>query len=172
MIRPATPDDAEALGRVHVQAWQETYPGIVPDAVIAARDPLERAAMWCRVIAAGEIVLLAHDDAGALLGFANAGKQREPDLLPFAGEINAIYLLQAAKRRGRGRALMRATAEALLARGLASASLWVLDGNAVARDFYATLGGRVVLHRAFPEPAEWPGTETAYAWDDLATLAA
>jgi GNAT superfamily N-acetyltransferase len=170
MIRPATPDDADALGRVHVQAWRETYPGIVPEAVIAARDPVERASMWRRVIAAGEIVLLAHDAAGDLLGFANAGNQREPEILPFAGEINAIYLLQAAKRRGIGRALMRATAEALLARGLPSASLWVLDGNATARAFYARLGGRVALHRAFPAPAEWPGTETAYAWDDLAIL--
>ncbi len=172
MIRPATPDDADAIGRVHVQAWRETYPGIVPDAVIAARDPLERAALWRRVIAAGEIVLLAHDDTGALLGFANAGKQREPEILPFAGEINAIYLLQAAKRRGLGRALMRSAAQALLARGLASASLWVLDGNATAHAFYTSLGGRPVLHRAFPEPAEWPGTETAYAWSDLAPLAA
>lgn len=170
MIRRATPDDADALGRVHVQAWRETYPGIVPDAVIAARDPLERASMWRRVIATDEIVLLAHDDAGSLLGFANAGPQREPDLLPLAGEINAIYLLQAAKRRGRGRGLMRATAQALLARGLASASLWVLDGNTVAQAFYTSLGGRVALRRAFPAPAEWPGTETAYAWDDLATL--
>lgn len=171
ILRPATAQDAAALGQVHVQAWRETYPGIVPANVLAALAPLERATMWRRVIATGQIVLLAHDDAGTLLGFANAGPQREPDVLPQAAEINAIYLLQAAKRQGFGRALMRATAQALLARRLGSASLWVLDGNTAADRFYTALGGRMALRRAFPEPAEWPGHETAYAWDDLTPLA-
>jgi GNAT superfamily N-acetyltransferase len=171
MIVPATPDDAEAIGHAHVQAWRETYPGIVPDSVLAALDPADRTALWRRVIPAGEIVLLARDPAGALLGFANAGPQREPELLPYQGELYAIYLVAAAKRRGIGRALMRATAGALCARGLSSASLWVLDGNHAAHAFYTALGARPVHHRAFPPPREWDGTETAYAWDDLADLA-
>ena len=172
MIRRATAGDAAALGRVHVQAWRESYPGIVPQAVLDAQDEAARAAMWQRVIAAGEDVWLARDAEGALLGFANAGPQREPELLPFPGEIYAIYLLQAAKGRGLGRALMAAAAHGLLARGIGAASLWVLDGNAAAQGFYAALGGRVVLRRAFPPPADWDGTETAFAWDDLSALAA
>ena len=172
MIRRATAGDAAALGRVHVQAWRESYPGIVPQPVLDGLDPAERAAMWRRVIAVGEDVWLARHADGALLGFANAGPQREPAVLPFAGEINAIYLLQAAQGRGLGRALMRAAARGLLARGLGAASLWVLDGNDAAHGFYAALGGRVVLRRAFPPPAEWEGHETAFAWDNLATLVA
>jgi ribosomal protein S18 acetylase RimI-like enzyme len=172
MILGATAEDAAALGRVHVQAWQESYPGIVPQAVLAAQDPEARAAMWRRVIAAGEDVWLARDEAGALLGFANAGPQREPDILPFAGEIYALYLLQAAKGRGLGRALMRAAARGLLARGIGAASLWVLDGNQAAQGFYAALGGQVVLRRPFPPPQDWDGHETAFAWPDLRVLAA
>jgi GNAT superfamily N-acetyltransferase len=172
MILRATPEDADALGHVHVQAWRESYPGIVPQAVLDGLDPAERAAMWRRVITAGEDVWLAREAGGPLLGFANAGPQREPAVLPFAGEIYAIYLLQAAKGRGLGRALMRAAARGLLARGLGSASLWVLDGNDTAEGFYAALGGRIVLRRAFPPPAEWDGHETAFAWDDLAALVA
>jgi ribosomal protein S18 acetylase RimI-like enzyme len=128
--------------------------------------------MWRRVIAAGEDVWLARDEAGALLGFANAGPQREPDILPFAGEIYALYLLQAAKGRGLGRALMRAAARGLLARGIGAASLWVLDGNQAAQGFYAALGGQVVLRRPFPPPQDWDGHETAFAWPDLRVLAA
>lgn len=172
MIRRATPQDAQALGRVHVQAWRESYPGIVPQAVLDAQDPAARTALWQRVIAAGEDVWLAHGEGGALLGFANAGPQREPELLPFPGEIYAIYLLQQAKGRGLGRALMAAAARGLLARGIGAASLWVLEGNAAAQGFYAALGGRVVLRRPFPPPAEWEGTEAAFAWDSLAALAA
>ncbi len=90
MIRRATAGDAAALGRVHVQAWRESYPGIVPQAVLDAPDAAARAAMWLRVIAAGEDVWLAEGSGGALLGFANAGPQREPEALPFAGEISEL----------------------------------------------------------------------------------
>ncbi len=172
MIRRATPDDAQALGRVHVQAWRETYPGIVPRPVLDALDPAERAAMWRQAITAGGDVWLAEAPGGTLLGFAAAGAQREPEVLPFPGEIHAIYLLQAAQGRGLGRALMAAAARGLLARDIPSASLWVLDGNDAAHGFYAALGGRVVLRRPFPPPQEWDGHETAFAWDDLRRLAA
>ncbi len=67
---------------------------------------------------------------------------------------------------------MGAVARGLLARGIGAASLWVLDGNDAAQGFYAALDGRVVLRRPFPPPAEWEGTETAFAWDDLNLLAA
>lgn len=172
MLRPARPEDAAALGALHVQAWRETYPGIVPAAILAALDPAERAAMWARVLAAGEAaVILACNADGTALGFACAGAQREPDVLPQQGEFHAIYLLRAAQGRGLGRALMAAAARALLARGMASASLWVLDGNDAAFGFYAALGGRVARRRAFPPPQEWDGRETAFAWDDLRPLA-
>ena len=89
-----------------MQAWQETYPGIVPAARLAALDPAERAAVWRASIAAGRHVMLAEDEAG-LAGFALTAEQREPDLLPdHAGELWSIYLLRRAQRRGIGRALM------------------------------------------------------------------
>ena len=172
ILRPALAADAAALGALHVRAWRETYPGIVPDAILAALDPAERAAMWAGVIADGAAaVILACDADGVPQGFACAGVQREPAVLPQSGEFHAIYLLRAAQGRGMGRALMRAAARALVARGMLSASLWVLDGNDAAFGFYAALGGRVALRRAFPPPQEWDGRETAFAWDDLRPLA-
>lgn len=170
IIGRATPADATELGRVHVQAWREAYPGIVPAAILDALDPAERAAMWTRVLTAGEAVWLARDPTGALLGFAAAGPQREPDILPFPGEIYAVYLLRAAQRRNLGRRLMAQAARHLLAQSHHSASLWVLDGNTTAIAFYTALGGRIVHHRPLPARREWRGHETAYAWDDLHTL--
>ena len=35
VIFPAGPADAEALARVHVQSWRETYRGLLPDAYLA-----------------------------------------------------------------------------------------------------------------------------------------
>ena len=75
MITAATLGDAEGLG--HVQAWRETYPGIVPEAILAAQGPAERAVMWRRIIAAGTTVLVARDAAGGVL-VRNSGPPRPP----------------------------------------------------------------------------------------------
>jgi ribosomal protein S18 acetylase RimI-like enzyme len=168
MLDLATPADLAELGRLHVQAWRETYPGLVPDAVIARLDASERTAIWRGVLARGGRIRLARRD-GALVGFGASGAQREPELMPYAGEFYAIYLLRRAQGGGLGRALMAAMAGDLLAQGMAAANLWVLDGNHLASGFYAALGGRVVHQRAFRERG-WEGRDTAYAWDDLTHL--
>ena len=132
-LRLAMDVDAAAIGAAHVQAWRETYPGIVPASRLATLDPVERAAVWRASIAAGRHVMLAEDDAG-LAGFALTAEQREPDLLAdHAGEVWSIYLLRRAQRRGIGRALMADAARHLLATGVETMALWVIgDGDAVA----------------------------------------
>ncbi|MCC6717184.1 MAG: GNAT family N-acetyltransferase [Acetobacteraceae bacterium] len=167
-IAAATAADAAALGAAHVAAWRETYPGILSEAVLSEHDAAARAAMWARIIAAGTTVLLARDAEGRVVGFVSAGPQREPEVVDYPGEIYSIYLLRAGQRRGLGRALMAGAARSLLARGLTSANLWVLDGNEAAIAFYTALGGRVVKRRTLPE---WEASEAAFAWDDLTALA-
>jgi hypothetical protein len=34
-IRIATPDDAPALGSMHVASWRETYSGVLPDKMLS-----------------------------------------------------------------------------------------------------------------------------------------
>jgi ribosomal protein S18 acetylase RimI-like enzyme len=89
--------------------------------------------------------------------------------LPHDAEVYAIYVLRAAHRRGCGRRLMAALANALHARGFKSLSLWVLEENAGARGFYERLGGSVV-----GEKTEVDGglefREVAYGWDNLESL--
>ncbi len=170
IIAPAEPADAAELGRVHVLAWREAYPGIVPAAILDALDPTERATMWTRVLADGQAVWLGRDPAGAIHGFTAAGLQREPEILPFTGEIYAVYLLRTAQRQGLGRRLMAQAARQLLAEGHDNASLWVLDGNAPAIAFYTALAGRIARQRPLPARRDWPGSDTAYAWDDLRSV--
>jgi ribosomal protein S18 acetylase RimI-like enzyme len=166
-LRQALPADADELGCVHVQAWRETYQGLMPDAVLAALDPAQRAAMWRDVMGRGMTVRLAELE-GQIVGFGASGPQRDASL-PFAGEVHAIYVLQRAQRLGVGRRLMAAMARDLLARGTGSCLLWVLEANTPARRFYAALGGREVARR---EQARDGFTDIgiAYAWDDLTSL--
>jgi len=77
-----------------VQAWRETYPGIVQDDVLAALQPEERAMMWqARLNDGGRVVLT--DDSTGIAGFADGGAQRDASL-PFTGEVMATCVLRRA----------------------------------------------------------------------------
>ena len=134
-LRPANPDDAEALARLHVACWRETYRGLLPETEIAARDHAARLAQWQRQ--------LSRKDSRTViapgLGFAQAGPQRDTALtaMGYADELYCLYLLQRAQGTGLGAALFRAVVDA----GTATAAM-VLDGNARACAFYAKMGGR------------------------------
>jgi GNAT superfamily N-acetyltransferase len=165
-IRPASADDAAAIAALHVQAWRESYPGLVPDAVLAALDPGRRTDMWRAAIPRGGVFVAA--DEVDLAGFVAWGPQSDATL-SFAAEVFALYVLRRAQWRGLGRALMQAAAADMRQAGFGSAGLWVLDGNAPARRFYETLGGRACATRQDAREG-WTAHETAYGWDDLASL--
>jgi L-amino acid N-acyltransferase YncA len=169
-IRAATPADAPAIGRVHVQSWRETYGGTLSEDLLASVSATVRAAMWRGALDAEPPVLLyvAEQATGDLVGFA-AGGPRRGSALPHDAEVYAIYLLDAARRRGCGRRLMAALATALLARGYRSACLWVLRENARARGFYQRLGGQLVGERTQSEGGH-AFEEAAYGWPDLNAL--
>jgi L-amino acid N-acyltransferase YncA len=106
-IRAANLEDADAVAGVHVQTWQETYHGLMPDALLASLSVEQCAAMWKRVIAetAEAPSLWVTEDAGGLIvGFGCIGKSRD-ERLDAEGEVLAINLLGRAKRCGLGRAL-------------------------------------------------------------------
>ena len=170
-IRAATPVDACAIARVHVQAWQETYRGLVPDAMLDALSVERNTSMWETIIGQDEPtitqVLEAHD---GIIGFGSASNARDAKLAA-SGEVSSIYLLDRVKRRGLGRALFGSLLGALASRGHASAGLWVLVENHGTRRFYEALGGRVGPERVLPH-RHGDLDEIAYVWDDLARFAA
>jgi ribosomal protein S18 acetylase RimI-like enzyme len=138
-VRRAQPGDADALGRVHVRAWQAAYRGQMPDAYLDGLRAEERAAGWRRGLGRDrdrDPILLA-ERAGRVVGFAAVGPAEEP---AGAGELYAINVDPDHWGTGAGRALL-AGAQAELARlGYAEAVLWVLPGNDRARRFYETAG--------------------------------
>jgi ribosomal protein S18 acetylase RimI-like enzyme len=166
-LRRAQPEDADALARVHVQAWREAYSDQIPDVVLSGLDAASRATMWRKAMAGTARVQLAILE-GEIVGFGASRPQPDPSL-PFAGEISAIYVLRRAQRRGLGRMLMAAMASDLLQQGLRSASLWVLETNVPARQFYQTFGGREITRRE-QERDGFSAVGVAYGWDDLTVL--
>ncbi len=171
-IRPATPADAPAIGRVHAESWRETYRGVLPDRLLQSLSALVRAAMWQGALEREPPVVLfvAEGPSGELVGFAGGGRCRAPSL-PHDAEVYAIYVMRAAQQRGCGRRLMVALADALRASGFRSACLWVLRENANARGFYERLGGEVIGERTEMD-GEDSVDEVAYGWANLDTLRA
>jgi ribosomal protein S18 acetylase RimI-like enzyme len=86
------------------------------------------------------------------------------------GEVYALYLLDEAKRKGTGRAMMRKMAEALMEKSCTSLQLSVLENNAPARAFYERLGG-VFLRKGFFTYEGFELPDVTYLWEDIRLLA-
>lgn len=172
-IRCATAADAGAIAAVHVAAWRETYEGLAPAEVLAALSVDEHAERWRAILSEPDAppqsaVFVALAENGTVVGFASCGRQRNDVIVEagYKGEFSAIYILNAAQRRGVGRRLMALMAQNLLARGLDTASLWVLRNNFPSRRFYEALGGRKLAYEGL-----WHGVpEVVYGWRDLTRL--
>ncbi len=137
MLRPAMLSDAPMIARVNVQAWAETYTGILPPDEIARRTYDFRLAQWTAQIGAGTTRIFTIPDEG----FVQFGPQRDADWAArgYTEELYALYLLRAAHGQGQGRALFDA------GRGQAGFTALVLDANTRACRFYESTGGSVLL---------------------------
>jgi len=167
-IVPAGPGDAVDLARVHVEAWRETYPGLLPQPYLDRMSMAAHARRWrARLMRAGEITLAAETVAG-LAGYCSGDWARGG--APGEAEVSTLYVLKRDQRCGLGRRLLTATARVLAARGATSLVVWVLRDNIGARRFYERMGGAWDGVRAEPI-AGGVVTTAAYRWADIGALA-
>jgi ribosomal protein S18 acetylase RimI-like enzyme len=131
VIRPATPDDAEAVARVHVETWRAAYVHALPAEGLASLSVTQRTEIHRR-----SPPVVAEVD-GEIVGFVSVGPGTDPDT---DGELYAIYVLPDHWGSGVGRALMQAGEERLRQLGHQHAILWVLEDNPRARRFYEAAG--------------------------------
>lgn len=165
--------DADAVGRIHVDVWRTAYRGIVPDAHLASLSYERRIAQNADWLGRDAVLsFVAEDASGRVIGFANGGALRPTAATDgsYVGELYALYISQQAQRAGVGRALVGAIAGALVARGLPSMLVWVLAANPACA-FYERLGGTRVGHKQI----EIGGVlldEVSYGWLDVRELSA
>jgi GNAT superfamily N-acetyltransferase len=167
VIREADRDDADAIARVHVASWHGTYRGIVPDEQIDARTVDVRRAQWAQwVNGPSHITLVACDESGAVVGFAGAQLLEGP-VEQFGSYLQMLYLMPDVKKRGIGRALLRALAERLHHAGVKTMALRTLRLNP-ARGFYERLGARLVPEGISIDAGKFD--DVVYAFDDITAL--
>ncbi len=125
LIRPATPEDAEATARIHVSSWAAAY---------TLRGPsFERRLDLHRRFPPS---FVAEVD-GQIAGFVGVGASRDQDA---DGELYVIYVDPAHWCTSIGLALIRAGEARMRELGYRHVVLWVLDENPRARRFYDAAG--------------------------------
>ncbi|WP_328473700.1 GNAT family N-acetyltransferase [Actinoplanes sp. NBC_00393] len=137
-VRPARAEDAGQMALVNVRSWQETYRGIVPDAVlddpgfVPARQRFWTAALTDERYRANRVAVAERD--GELIGIAMSGPPLDAGAA-WGRQLYVLYVCAAEHGTGAGRALL----EAVVDPG-ESAALWVADPNPRAQAFYRKHG--------------------------------
>lgn len=165
IIRRATAADIEAIADVHVRAWHEAYPELLPPSEIEARPLAVRIGQWQNTLITLDRPTFVAEQDGVVQGFVSGGSILWSGLAT-DGEVSAIYLLEAIKRRGIGRTLLSTMLGELGRCGCKSAGLQVLTDNLAARRFYEAMGGRAGDTRS-DRRGDFVFDEIAYIWDDL-----
>jgi ribosomal protein S18 acetylase RimI-like enzyme len=139
-VRPATKEDADAIGRIQVETWRAAYAGLLPPETIATFDVAARQGLWRQGLSrtpqpgSATFVALVEDE---IVGFATVGASHSED---GTGELYAIYVDPARWGHGAGQALIGRAEASLRESGFPHALLWVLAGNERAERFYRTAG--------------------------------
>ena len=168
-IRPATPNDAQAIARIRVQGWRFAYQGLISqdylDSLSVAEDtermrgylsqlpqnsPPSRSAS-VQGSSDGEkqsFMLAARGDA--VLGFCRFSAAPDKDdraerATPggtLNGRLHSLYIDPETLGQSIGHTLMNHALSTFAAWGCERATLWVLEGNSRAISFYERQGWR------------------------------
>ncbi len=129
VVRPARPDEAEALFRVQREASLAGFGHIYPPDRYPFPDDAIRA-RWRHALESDETRVLVAERDGVILGLA-----------AWRGEwLDGLYVVPEAWGNGIAARLHDDALRAIAATGKAMARLWVLEDNARARRFYERRG--------------------------------
>src|ERR1700680_1157575 len=127
VIRPARAGDAEAIARVRVDSWRETYHGMIPQGYLDAMKLEESRALWEKVLTAGStaVSVFVAERGAEMVGFGSGNMLAEPKH-GFDAELSAVYVRREFQRAGIGRRLVAETAVALSLRERGASGFVVL----------------------------------------------
>lgn len=165
-IRAASVEDSDAIAKVHVTSWQESYRRLIPQPVLDGLSVPDRKTAWRNIFSdLGKYPVYVAEKDGRVIGFGNGGTCRS-EALGQEMEVYAIYLLASAQHQGTGSKLLRTIVSDFIAEGKRSAGLWVMRDNTIARRFYEKFGARPVAEK-IERRQGYDRPEVGYAWPDI-----
>jgi GNAT superfamily N-acetyltransferase len=147
-VRPARPDDADAIARVQVVTWRTAYRDVLPREVLDQWDDEAAAASWRAAISTpptpGHGVLVAVE-RDALVGFAAfapapASPGEPPDPAGPSAEIAVLLVEPRWGRRGHGSRLLAAVTDVTAATGITRLLTWVPESDQASTAFLESAG--------------------------------
>lgn len=132
-VRPAVPDDADAVAAVQAAAWRQTFAGTLPPAVLDQLRGEAAVARW-RAAAAEppserHRLLVATAD-GDVVGFAAVGPSGDGDSDSATdAELLAIGVLPDRAGAGHGSRLVNASVDLLSGDGFCSVQVWLTGSD-------------------------------------------
>lgn len=126
------------MAEVHVESWQETYQGTMPDEILYAPDFLRRRErMWSSLLNGDNrdrYRVAVPELGGQIVGISMAGPSEDEDRNG-ALELFVLYTYESIQGRGAGAELLEAVVVPA-----ETVSLWVADPNPRAQSFYRKMG--------------------------------
>lgn len=142
-IREATIQDAQGIGKVHVDSWRTTYKDIIPDHFLNNLSYEQRTELAKRNIAKKDNhMLVAENEFGEIVGFADAST-RESNVVPYSSDLTSIYLLEEYQGKGIGKLLLKELFMYFKQKEYQSIFVEVLAENKT-RNFYEYYGAEYV----------------------------
>jgi ribosomal protein S18 acetylase RimI-like enzyme len=139
-ICSATIEDARTVAEIHVATWRAAYAGILPAKFLAELSVERREAYWREEIPTGKQTLALVKKENKVMGWVHYGTCRDKDAAAGSAEIWAIYVPPEFWSTGAGCQLWLHAQMGLAREGFRSVSLWVLDANSRAINFYRKAG--------------------------------
>jgi ribosomal protein S18 acetylase RimI-like enzyme len=136
-VRHAKRSDAASMARIHVDAWRETYRGLMSDAalddpgLLSWRERFWAAALTDPQYRQNNVAVATHEES--VIGIAMSGPPIEGADGP--QQLHVLYVYAAFHGSGVGTALLDAVIDRT-----AAATLWVADPNPRAQAFYRKHG--------------------------------
>ena len=135
--------DAPGIAKVHVESWQKSFAGIVPQAFLDNLTVEKREQAFRQRFDEAEYKMFVAETAkDGIIGFADFGKSRE-SMFDFEAELYAIYLLPEFQRKGVGENLFRLCQKEMIADQINSMYLMALAVSPY-KPFYEKMGGEIV----------------------------
>jgi len=136
VIRDTTEDDWQLLRMIRLAALEDSPDAFTSGHGDEAGHDEQQWRDWLR----SDMWFLAFADGASPAPVGVVAATREPS--PPAGEyfISSLWVDPRHRRRGIARDLIQAAADRVASTGATVVSLWVLDGNKAARQFYLAVG--------------------------------
>ncbi len=166
-IRPALSEDASAIAKVHIQAWQETYAGLIPQNYLDQLPSKYESRMnnWKNIIATTDRYVWVAENANGIVGFISFGPPRDLNREEHI-ELEAIYLLASEKNKKLGFSLLSIGFNKMRDLGYKKCYCWVLEGNPTIK-FYERTSAKFSSQVKQLELGGVLLNELVYDWDNL-----